>query len=98
VAVTLHRCPLLWMKVPFHPCWVVQRALSEAGVEFAVQAGPLRRSARHELMARTGQALYPAVELEDGRIVREESGELARRIREGRLYEAPARLYTKTEH
>jgi glutathione S-transferase len=90
MAVKLHRCGLIWMKASFHPCWVVQKALADAGIEYEVVTGPLRRSARRELIARTGQALYPAVELEDGRIVREESGELARRIREGRLYEAPA--------
>ena len=34
----------------------------------------------------TGQKLFPAVQLEDGRVIREESKDLAARIREGRLH------------
>ena len=89
MAVKLHRCGLIWIKASFHPCWKVEKELVDAGIEYDVVTGPLRRSARRELIAKTGQRLYPMIELEDGRVVREESGELARRIREGRLYEVP---------
>ena len=84
MAVKLHRCSTTWIKGP-HPCWKVQKALGESGVEYEVVKHPVRRSKRDEYVALTGQKLYPAVELEDGRVVREESKDLVARIREGRL-------------
>ena len=89
MAVKLHRCRLTWIRGRIHPCWVVAQALREQDIEYEEVTGPLRRSARTELIAGTGQRLYPAIELEDGRFVREESRDLARRIREGRLFDAP---------
>ena len=35
----------------------------------------------------TGQAAYPAIEFEDGSAYREESADMAERIRAGRLFE-----------
>ena len=84
MAVKLHRCSTTWIKGP-HPCWKVQKALEESGVEYEVVKHPVRRSKRDEYVALTGQRLYPAVELEDGRVIREESKDLVARIREGRL-------------
>jgi len=84
LAVKLHRCSTTWIKGP-HPCWKVQKALDQAGVEYEVVKHPVRRSKREEYVALTGQRLYPAVELEDGRVIREESKDLVARIREGRL-------------
>ena len=84
MAVKLHRCRTMWIKGP-HPCWKVQKALDQAGVEYEVVKHPVRRSKREEYVALTGQRLYPAVELEDGRVIREESKDLVARIREGRL-------------
>jgi glutathione S-transferase len=84
VAVKLHRCSTTWIKGP-HPCWRVQKALEDAGVEYEVVKHPVLRGRRKEYVALTGQKLYPAIELEDGRVVREESKDLAARIREGRL-------------
>jgi glutathione S-transferase len=84
LAVKLHRCSTTWIKGP-HPCWKVQKALNESGVEYEVVKHPVRRSKRDDYVALTGQKLYPAVELEDGRVVREESKDLVARIREGRL-------------
>ena len=84
MAVKLHRCSTTWIKGP-HPCWKVQKALDQAGVEYEVVKHPVRRSKREEYVALTGQRLYPAVELEDGRVIREESKDLVARIREGRL-------------
>jgi hypothetical protein len=84
VAVRLHRCSTMWIKGP-HPCWKVQKALDQAGVEYEVVKHPVRRSKRDEYVALTGQRLFPAVELEDGRVIREESKDLVARISEGRL-------------
>ena len=84
MAVKLHRCSTTWIKGP-HPCWKVQKALEDAGVEYEVVKHPVRRGKRAEYVALTGQKLFPAVELEDGRVIREESKDLVARIREGRL-------------
>jgi glutathione S-transferase len=86
MAVKLHRCSTMWLKIGAHPCWKVQKALDEAGIAYEVVQHPaFPRSKRTALRERTGQQLLPAIELEDGTIVREESKDLAARIREGRL-------------
>ncbi|MGD0166699.1 MAG: glutathione S-transferase N-terminal domain-containing protein [Gaiellaceae bacterium] len=88
VTAKLHRCPTVWLKIGVHPCWRVQKALDEAGVEYELVLGPLGRSKRTEIARLSGQSLYPVIELEDGRIYREESRKMAARIRAGELYEA----------
>ncbi|MDP9284256.1 MAG: hypothetical protein M3P41_04785 [Actinomycetota bacterium] len=88
MAVKLHRCPIIWAKLKGHPCWKVQKALDAAGVEYEVVPGPWpRRANRHALREGTGQVLYPAIQFEDGTWYREESNEMERVIREGRLME-----------
>ena len=79
MAVRLHRCPLMWVKIGAHPCWKVQKALDDQGVEYEVVAGPLRRGARDELEQLSGQRVYPVIEFEDGRVYREESKDMAAR-------------------
>jgi glutathione S-transferase len=88
MAVKLHRCKNLWVKISGHPCWAVQKALDEAGVEYEVVRGPVRRSKRDEYVALTGQKLYPAIELEDGTVIRRESKEMVELITSGKLREA----------
>jgi len=87
MAVKLHRCGNMWVKVGGHPCWRVQKALDEAGIPYEVVKHPLSRSKRTELQELTGQDKLPAIELEDGTMIREESKDLAARIRAGRLTE-----------
>jgi hypothetical protein len=86
----LHRCPIMWMKIGPHPCWQVQKALDEAGVEYELVKGPLSRSKRDQIVALSGQSLYPVIEFEDGRVYREESKNMVKRIRAGKLSEATA--------
>ncbi|HSB38880.1 MAG TPA: glutathione S-transferase N-terminal domain-containing protein [Gaiellaceae bacterium] len=88
MAVTLHRCKNMWVKLPGHPCWRVQKALDEAGVEYRVDRLPWPGN-RDETERRTGQKKYPWIEFEDGSIYREESKDMAERIREGTLADAP---------
>jgi glutathione S-transferase len=89
MAVKLHRCKVMWAKGP-HPCWKVQKALDEAGVEYEIVGHPgYPRSRRKELIERTGQKLLPAIELEDGTIVRRESKDMVAMIESGQL-SAPA--------
>jgi glutathione S-transferase len=85
VAVRLHRCPLLWLKVGAHPCWRVQKALDEAGIEYEVVTEPLSRGKREALERLSGQRLLPVIELEDGSVYREESRAMAAAIRAGKL-------------
>jgi glutathione S-transferase len=87
MAIKLHRCPNEWVKLSAHPCWKVQKALDEQGIDYEVVKGPLRSGKRDELERLSGQRKYPVIEFEDGRAYREESKEMAERIRAGRLFE-----------
>jgi len=88
--VKLHRCSTMWVKIDAHPCWKVQKALDEQGIEYEVVKGPLRGSKRDELERLSGQRKYPVIELEDGSVYREESKDMAARIRADELFEAPS--------
>ncbi len=90
MAVKLHRCPNVWVKVQGHPCWKVQSALDAQGIEYEIVKGPLRRGRRDELERLSGQRMYPVVEFEDGSVYREESKAMAETIREGKLGEKRA--------
>jgi glutathione S-transferase len=83
MAVKLHRCSNMWVKVSPHPCWRVQKALDKAGVDYEVVKHPNRRGKRADLEQKTGQKVLPVIELEDGRIIREESKDLVARIEAG---------------
>jgi glutaredoxin len=90
MAVRLHRCPNVWVKLSGHPCWKVQKALDEAGVEYELVKGPLRPSKRDEVERLSGQRKFPVIEFEDGSVYRDESKEMEATIREGRLDEKRA--------
>ena len=89
MSVRLHRCSNTWAKVSGHPCWKVQKALDEAGIEYEIVKGPLRPGKRDDLERLSGQRKYPVIEFEDGTVYREESEEMVARIRAGGLVEAP---------
>ena len=80
----------MWAKVEAHPCHRVQKALDEQGVEYEVVKGPLLPGRRDELERVSGQRKYPAIEFEDGSAYREESKDMAARIRGGNLFEQSA--------
>jgi glutathione S-transferase len=88
MAVKLHRCSLMWVKIGVHPCWNVQKALDEEGIEYEVVKGSLRD--RSDMKELSGQTKYPAIEFEDGRVYREESKDMIARIRAGKLFDPPA--------
>jgi hypothetical protein len=85
MTVKLHRCPVMFAKSKGHPCWKVQSALDQAGIDYEVVKQPIRKSKRTDFIERSGQRLLPAIEFEDGSILREESTDLAALIRDGRL-------------
>lgn len=87
MTVKLHRCSATWAKMGSHPCWKVQKALDEQGIEYEVVKGPLRPGKRDDLEQLSGQRKYPTIEFEDGSAYRAESKEMAERIRSGKLFE-----------
>jgi glutathione S-transferase len=85
MAVKLHRCSAMFAKFDGHPCWKVQKAFDEQGVEYEVVKGPLRPGKRDELERISGQRKYPTIEFEDGSVYRDESKAMAAKIRAGEL-------------
>ena len=87
MAVKLHRCSNVWVKMQGHPCWKVQSALDAQGIEYEIVKGPLRRGKRADVERMSGQHMYPVIEFEDGSIYREESKDMAAAISAGKLSE-----------
>jgi len=88
VPVKLHRCKNIWVKTKGHPCWKVQSALDEQGIDYEIVEEKWFGE-RPETVQSTGQRKFPWIEFEDGSIYREESKDMAERIRAGKLSEAP---------
>jgi len=77
----------MWVKLQGHPCWKVQSALDDQGIEYELIKGPFLRQNRRELEDISGQRAYPVIEFEDGSVYRDESNAMAETIRAGRLDE-----------
>ena len=92
--VKLHTCSLTWIKLPAHPCTRVQKALEDEGIAYELVKGSLRD--RSEIRELSGQSKYPAIEFEDGRVYREESKDMAARIRAGKLFDEAGDASTRT--
>jgi glutathione S-transferase len=90
MAIKLHRCKNIWVKAAGHPCWKVQRALDEQGIEYEVVKENWFGD-RSATVQRTGEKRFPWIEFEDGSVYREESRDMADRIRSGQLMDAPRR-------
>lgn len=87
MAIKLHRCKVTWAKMEGHPCWRVQKALDEQGIEYELVKGPFRPGKREELARVSGQRKFPTIEFEDGSTYRDESVEMAKRIEAGQLFQ-----------
>jgi glutaredoxin len=87
MAVKLHRCSGMWAKIQGHPCWRVQTALQDAGIEYELVKHPAAKWKRDEIEQISGQKKYPVIQFEDGSIYREESKDMAATIRAGGLDE-----------
>ena len=85
MAVKLRRCPMTWLKIEGHPCWRVQKALDEAAIDYEVVREPMRRGKRERVRELTGQEQLPVIEFEDGTTYRDDSKQMAERIRSGNL-------------
>ena len=91
--VKLLRCSSEWVKFGGHPCWRVEKALRDMGIEYEIIPGaamPWQRERRTELIEKTGGNRYPAIEFENGSVYREESSDMVATIRAGRLFEKAA--------
>lgn len=88
MAIKVHTCPNTWIHGG-HPCWKVLKAVQDSGVAYEHVKEPLRRGKRDAVQEHTGQRKLPAIELEDGTWVREESKELVRRVQAGEFATAP---------
>ena len=87
MAVRLHRCPNVWVKLSGHPCWKVQKALDEQGISYEiVKEWGFPRDRRKGLIELSGQKMLPVIEFEDGTHYREESDDMAARVRAGELF------------
>ena len=87
MAVKLLRCSGQWVKIKAHPCWKVEKALQDMGIEYERVNLPSGKGNRSDIEAITGQKKYPAIQFEDGSVYREESKDMARTIRDGKLME-----------
>jgi glutaredoxin len=89
MTVKLHRCAGMWAKFEGHPCWRVQKALNESGVEYELvkEGSAFKGSSRAQTIEKTGQKKFPWIEFDDGSVYREESKEMAETIRAGKLDE-----------
>ena len=87
MAIKLYRCSNMWVKIGAHPCWRVQKALDEQGIEYEVVKGPVARGKRDEVDRLSGQRLYPVIQFEDGSVYRAESKDMAETIKSGKLFE-----------
>jgi hypothetical protein len=85
MAVKLHRCSAQWVKIKAHPCWKVEKALMDMGVEYERVPGPTSKAKREAVFAGTGQRLYPNIEFENGTWYREQSKQMEATIRSGQL-------------
>jgi len=65
----------------------VQKALDDQRIPYGLVRRPWRPKERVAVIEGTGQPLFPAIQFEDGGWYREESQDMARTIREGRLIE-----------
>jgi len=82
MAIKVHTCPNTWIHGG-HPCWKVLKAVQDSGMPYEQVKEPLLRARRTNVKEHTGQNRLPALELEDGSWVREESKDLISRIEAG---------------
>jgi glutaredoxin len=80
--VKLHRCSYMFLRFDGHPCHKVQKALDEQGVDYeVVKHGWTRKRPKVEDLS--GQSKLPVLEVQGGEVYREESEEMAKRVRAG---------------
>ncbi|MTD44505.1 hypothetical protein GKE82_09425 [Conexibacter sp. W3-3-2] len=85
--VKLHRCQFTFLHTSLDACWNAEKALRDQGIEYeVVKHNGLKKGNRPALEALSGQSKLPVIEFEDGSAYREESKDMAKRIRAGELF------------
>ncbi len=86
MSIKLHRCGVTWFKLDAHPCWKVEKALKQRGIDYEVVAEPtFPRGKREAVKEHTGGYELPVIETADGTWVREESSVLVEQINAGKF-------------
>lgn len=84
--VKLHRCNYTFLHTDLDACWRVQKALDEQGIDYeVVKHGWFKAKHRPAVEAISGQSKLPVLELADGSAYREESRDMAAKVRAGEL-------------
>jgi glutathione S-transferase len=83
--VKLHRCSWTFLHTEIDACWKVQKALDEQGVDYEVVKHGFGKGKRPSVEDLSGQSKLPVLELQDGEVYREESKEMAARLRPGHI-------------
>jgi glutathione S-transferase len=83
--VKLHRCSWTFLHTEIDACWRVQKALDEQGIEYEVVKHGFGKGKRPSVEDLSGQSKLPVLELQDGEVYREESKEMAARVRAGHI-------------
>lgn len=84
MTIKLHRCGVTWFKLDAHPCWKVEKALKERGIDYeAVLEPTFPRGKRTAVKEHTRQDKLPVIETADGTWIREESSVLVEQIEAG---------------
>ena len=83
--IKLHRCNYTFLHTEIDACWKVEKALKEQGVPYEVvkQGWSKSDKSRAEVIELSGQKLLPVMELPDGEVYRDESTDMAARVRNG---------------
>ena len=55
----LHRCSNEWLKIAAHPCWKVQKALDDAGIDYELVKGPYAAANATSLNASAASGSIP---------------------------------------
>jgi glutathione S-transferase len=87
----LHRCSYTFLHTEMDACWKVEKALKEEGIPYeVVKHGYIKTDkSRAPIVELSGQKLLPVLELPSGEVYRDESSDMAERVRNGSL-EGPA--------
>lgn len=84
--VKLHRCNYTFLHTELDACWRVQKALDEQGIDYeVVKHGWTKAKHRPAVEALSGQSKLPVIEFADGTAYREESKDMAAKVRAGDL-------------
>jgi glutathione S-transferase len=83
--VKLHRCSWTFLHTEMDACWRVQKALDEQGIEYEVVKHGFGKGKRPSVEDLSGQSKLPVLQLQDGEVYREESKEMAARVRAGHI-------------